>query len=105
VVERPSAEANRPGAAAATADLFFRVTPRQLQVLAAVVATGTYKGAAFELGVRRDTVRNHLVKLRRSLGVDTTWQAVYLLTASGDLIVPGFGRPPGVVRTVPLRGA
>jgi DNA-binding NarL/FixJ family response regulator len=68
------------------------VTPRQLAVLRAHVATGSYRCAAYQLGISYRTVRSHLVAVRLRLGVDTTEQAVYVLTARGVLVVPEVGR-------------
>ena len=68
------------------------VTPRMVEVVAAHVAAGTYKGAAEALGISPRTVRGHLVAVRERLGVETTEQAVYILTARGVLVVPGVGR-------------
>lgn len=67
-------------------------TERQLQVIAAHVAAGTYKGAGDLLGISPRTVRAHLVSIRQRLGVSTSEQAVYVLTARGILVVPGVGR-------------
>ena len=64
-------------------------TDRQIEVLEAYLATGSYRGAAAELGVGYGTVRGHLVSLRLKLGCDNTAQAVYLLARSGRL---GVGR-------------
>ena len=54
-------------------------TPRQVEVLRAYVATGSYGAAADSLGIAKATVRNHLHDLRLRLGVGTTAQAVFLL--------------------------
>ena len=62
-------------------------TERQLEVLEAYLATGSYRAAAAELGVGYGTVRGHLVNLRLKLGCDNTAQAVYVLTRSGRLRV------------------
>jgi DNA-binding CsgD family transcriptional regulator len=70
------------------------VTDRQLEALAAVVATGSYSAAAFTLGISPRTVRNHLVSLRARLGVETTNQAVYIAAARGLIVVPTVGRRP-----------
>ena len=67
-------------------------TARQLEVIAAHVATGSYKGAGWALGISPRTVRSHLVTLRIRLGVATNEQAVYVLTARGVLVLPGIGR-------------
>lgn len=66
--------------------------PCQVEVIAAVVAAGTYKAAAARLGLRPGTVRNHLMAPRSRLGVETTTRAVYVLTARGLPVVPSVGR-------------
>ncbi len=63
------------------------VTDRQLEVLGVVVASGTIKGAAHELGLSASTVRQHLESIRQRLGVETTMQAAVLLAARGALRV------------------
>ena len=68
------------------------VTPRMVEVVAAHVAAGTYKGAGQALGISPFTVRDALGDVRERLGVETTEQAVYILTARGVLVVPGVGR-------------
>jgi DNA-binding NarL/FixJ family response regulator len=67
-------------------------TSRQVQVLAAVVATGSNKGAAYLLGISSHTIRNHLTALRQKLDVETNLQAAYVLTARGVLVIPTVGR-------------
>ena len=54
-------------------------TPREMDCLRAYARTGDYVQAALEVGVSRSTLSNHLVALRRRLGVDSTVQAAYLL--------------------------
>ena len=89
-MERRLADDHWPATAATTADR--HPTDRQVQTLAAVIATGSYGEAAATLGIRPRTVCNHLVGLRLRLGVETTLQAVYVLTARGVLVVPSVGR-------------
>lgn len=74
------------------------VTDRQVAVLAAVVEAGCYAEAGHRLGIRVSTVRNHLVEVRQRLAVETTMQAVYVLTARGQLVCPTVGRR-GLVHT------
>jgi DNA-binding NarL/FixJ family response regulator len=66
------------------------VTPRQLAAIRAHLCTGTYKGAALRLGISPRTVRAHVARIRIRLNVETTEQAIYVLVASGQLIVPEF---------------
>jgi DNA-binding CsgD family transcriptional regulator len=69
------------------------ITPRQLDSIRAHVETGIMKAAAARLGVSTNTLRGHLAGARIRLGVDTTEQAVYVLTVRGELVVPGRSCP------------
>ncbi len=62
-------------------------TARQLEVIAAVVATGSQKAAAASLGISEHTVHGSLERLRVRLGDVTMVQAIYILTERGDLRV------------------
>jgi DNA-binding CsgD family transcriptional regulator len=62
-------------------------TARQLEIIAAVVATGSQKAAAVSLGITEHTVNANMGKLRVSLGDVTTPQAIYILTVRGLLVV------------------
>ena len=62
------------------------LTPRQLDVLRAVVEHGGHKGAAHALGLSAWTINSYLQDIRRRMGVETTEQAVYLLAVSGELV-------------------
>jgi DNA-binding transcriptional LysR family regulator len=63
-------------------------TARQLEIIAAVVATGSQKAAAVSLGVSEHNVNGTLGRLRLRLGDDVSLeQAVYILTARGLLVV------------------
>jgi DNA-binding CsgD family transcriptional regulator len=66
-------------------------TPRQIECLAACVATGTIKEAAHRLGISLTTTNQHLAELRLRLHVETSQQATYVLAADGRLKVPGVG--------------
>ena len=66
------------------------LTPRQLAAVRAHVSEGTQKAAAYSLGITFRSLVNHLVVVRRKLGCETTEQAVYLLTRSGELRVEGL---------------
>lgn len=54
------------------------LTPRELEVLAAVVTTGSEKAAAHRLGMAPPTVKRHLANARAKAGVDNTTQLVRL---------------------------
>lgn len=60
-------------------------THRQVEVLAAYIAHGSQKAAAWHLGRSEQTVRNHLSALRAALDVDCLAQAAYLLH---DVLAP-----------------
>ena len=67
-------------------------TPRQVEVVAAVVSHGSYACAAEVLGIRPATVRNHLVETRLRMDLDTTLQVVFVLASRGALVCPHVGR-------------
>jgi predicted ArsR family transcriptional regulator len=63
-------------------------TPRQLDVLAAYVASGgSIPDAADLAGVRPSTAKRHLADLRAKSGLSTE-QLIYVGTAAGWLVVP-----------------
>lgn len=62
-------------------------TARQLEVIAAVVSTGSQKAAAVSLGISEHTVNGSLGRLRVRLGDVTMVQAIYILTDRGLLTV------------------
>lgn len=62
-------------------------TPRQVDVLAAYVATGgSVQDAAALVGIRPSTVKRHLADLRARSGL-TTEQLIYRGRAEGWLVV------------------
>ena len=65
-------------------------TPRQLDVLAAFVATGgSVQETAARLGIRPSTVKRHLADLRAKSRL-TTEQLIYAGRAAGWLVVPSL---------------
>lgn len=67
-----------------------RATPRQVEILAAFVASGgSVQGAAELRGIRPSTVKRHLADLRARSGL-TTEQLIYRGRAEGWLFVPGL---------------
>jgi DNA-binding NarL/FixJ family response regulator len=73
-----------------------RPTRRQLEVLRAYVATGSVAAAAFELGIRETTVRQHLSGLYRRTGCLNAAQAAYWLGTrelSPPTVDPAVARP------------
>jgi len=60
-------------------------TERELAVLEAVALTGSYRGAAIQLGIAETTVRNHLHTIRRMWGCTTTIQAYRIAVERGLL--------------------
>jgi predicted ArsR family transcriptional regulator len=61
-------------------------TARQVDVLAAFVATGSVADAAARVGVRPSTAKRHLADLRARSGL-TTEQLIYRGRAEGWLVV------------------
>ena len=65
-------------------------TRRQLDVLAAYVATGgSVADAAARVGIRPGTAKRHLADLRAKCGL-TTVELIYAGRAAGWLMVPGL---------------
>lgn len=65
-------------------------TPRQVDVLAAFVASGgSVPDAAARVGIRPGTVKRHLADLRARSGL-TTEQLIYSGRAEGWLVVPSL---------------
>ena len=54
-------------------------TEREVSVLAVVLATGSEKAAAHELGLSVSTVKGHLRNARSKTGTTTTAQLVWVL--------------------------
>ena len=68
-------------------------TPRQMDVLAAFVASGgSVPNAAELVGIRPSTVKRHLADLRARSGL-TTEQLIYVGRAAGWLVVPSLESP------------
>jgi DNA-binding NarL/FixJ family response regulator len=66
------------------------LTARQVDVLAALVATGgSVSDAATRVGVRPSTAKRHVADLRARLGL-TTEQLIYRGRAEGWLVVPSL---------------
>lgn len=55
-----------------------RLSARELEVLAAIVTSGTEKAAARCLGMAQPTVKRHLANARAKAGVENTTQLVRL---------------------------
>jgi predicted ArsR family transcriptional regulator len=65
-------------------------TPRQVDVLAAYVASGgSVPDAAARVGIRPSTAKRHLADLRARSGLSTE-QLIYLGRAEGWLVVPNL---------------
>ena len=54
-------------------------TRRQLEVLRAYIRAGSVAAAAYELGIRETTVRQHLSELYRRTGCLNAAQAAFML--------------------------
>src|SRR5688572_6789255 len=84
--------------------LVERLTPREREILRLVDRHLSSKQIARELGIRKDTVDEHLDKARQRLGVASRFEAARLLAASegpasAPVIVPpgspiAWGPPP-----------
>jgi DNA-binding NarL/FixJ family response regulator len=67
-----------------------RATPRQVEVLAAFVASGgSVRSAADLIGIRPSTVKRHLADLRLRSGLSTE-QLIYVGRSAGWLVVPSM---------------
>jgi two-component system, NarL family, nitrate/nitrite response regulator NarL len=71
-------------------DAFTRLTPREQEVLAGLIAGTPVKGIARDLGVSLPTVRTHIRSLFDKLGVNSQRAAVTLALREGWK--PGLGR-------------
>ena len=70
-----------------------QATPRQMDVLAAYVASGgSIPDAADLVGIRPSTAKRHLADLRARSGL-TTEQLIYVGRAAGWLLVPSLESP------------
>ena len=56
------------------------LTDHEMDVLLAYARLGTYAAVAEEFGISRHTVRNLLAEVRSKLVVDTTIQALWVVT-------------------------
>lgn len=54
------------------------LTPRECDVMRAVIAHGGLKVVAHSMGISYSSVKNHLVSIHGKLNVDTTVQAVVI---------------------------
>lgn len=69
------------------------LTPRQVEVLQAVVTSASEKCAAVELGISYWTVRRHMQRIRARLGAMNTAQAIYIADRDGFLEMPPHAHP------------
>jgi molybdate transport repressor ModE-like protein len=67
-------------------------TPRQLEVIAAIVRTGSTGAAARELGMSYNTADNHLRDLKERVNAQTTTHAVALLLPIIDPLIGPLGK-------------
>jgi DNA-binding CsgD family transcriptional regulator len=61
------------------------LTPRQLDAVRALLATGNPKAAAYTMGISPLTFRNLIADARIRAGVESNEQLVYRLSKRGDL--------------------
>lgn len=88
-------------------------TARELSVVAAVIASGSEKAAAHQLGLSHSTVKHHLANARFKVGAANTAQLVWILSprlpdpddVPASCLVPIVRqpRPPCSSNTVPSR--
>ncbi|MGN6277689.1 MAG: helix-turn-helix transcriptional regulator [Sphingomonas sp.] len=71
-----------------------KLTPRQIDCLCRYAARKTAKQIGRELGITHHAVEKHLAAVRQKLGVETTAQAVDLL--SGNATVEPYYHPQGL---------
>lgn len=69
-----------------------RATDREVAVVAAVLAAGSEKAAAYRLGLSHSTVKHHLANARSKVGASTTAQLVWILG-------PRLPEPEGMAQT------
>jgi len=67
-------------------------TDREVLVVAAVLAAGSEKAAAYRLGLSPSTVKHHLANARSRVGAETTAQLVWILA-------PRLPEPTGIAQT------
>lgn len=67
-------------------------TNRELAVVASVIAAGSEKAAAHQLGLSHSTVKHHLANARSKVGATTMAQLVWMLAER-------LPEPDGVART------
>lgn len=61
----------------------YNLTPAETRILWGTARKGSSKEVALESSIQPQTVKIHLYKVRKKLGVHTTAQAVYLATSWG----------------------
>jgi DNA-binding NarL/FixJ family response regulator len=83
-----------------------RATDREVLVVAAVLAAGSEKAAAHQLGLSPSTVKHHLANARSRVGATTTAQLVWILAQRlPEPEGPDQGtRAPGNGTSQPTRG-
>lgn len=88
------------GPSSPTAEAFWRLTPRQQQILKAIGEGRTTEGIAEELGLSVHTVYFHRQSLRRVLGIESE-DGLVRYAALVELGGESSGREPGAVPPVP----
>lgn len=61
------------------------LSPRELQVVAALAGGQTTKQISIQLAISRWTVKTHLSRVRQKLGVTTNAEAIHFLTKTGQI--------------------
>lgn len=78
-----------------------RFTAAEARVLPFLASYLTLEGIADRLGIRRSTVKTHVVSIYKKLGATTRAEAVERAVAEGFLIGAAGGRPEAGARTAP----
>jgi DNA-binding CsgD family transcriptional regulator len=71
----------------------YLLSPRELQILAAIRDGGTNKTVAAEMGISEQTVKNHMSSMLAKTGAYTRTAAVLEAVRWGQLDIPGLTAP------------
>lgn len=66
-----------------------KLTPREYAILSTLVETGWGNATAAAMGLKEQTVKNHLTSIRKKAGASSSIQLAYLLGAGQlDWLIP-----------------
>ena len=66
-----------------TDDMFTPLSPREMEILSLITAGASNKEIAYQLGISRQTVKNHMSSVLRKLSVEDRTQAAVLALRRG----------------------